>query len=313
MACLPERVLFRAKRARRGGGEPSRLVRRQQVLILVLVLTGAPDYAFGQMRGYRYDGNGNIVGVLDVASDPSNCGAVDNACQAAQSCFDGVCCGVQPCNGVCCASSAVCYANSCCAPQACNPYAVCGASDDQCGGQSTCGSPCASGQSCTGNLCYVVGTASSSEENNATGEISIVSGSKWPVEVSAQFIGSRGAFATAMTLSPDPVSAPPACPVNGGTPKCLLDTFTCSKCPADPNSQPGELSCWCSRPAPIVYKDIPPGDGLSFTSELLIDQDLDQRSDETRTSRSRIGPAGIGDRLARKRAVSPHLRQCVAL
>lgn len=270
------------------------VVKMRSACLCLLMLAASP--AFAQKVGYKHDNSGNLTDVLNLATDRNNCGDVGVACSSAQLCFDGTCCTQQLCAGACCSSSAVCFNNGCCTPQACNQFATCGTVNNGCGGATQCGAMCSSTDQCVGNLCFPTGTHSHTEENNATGELSIVAGSTFPVEIQGQFVSSKGAFASAMTLSPSPLNGNASwCPINGGTPGCLHDTSTCSVCPADPNAGVGELSCWCINPPPLLYKQIPAGGALSFTSELLIDQDRDGRSDDIRTSQSRIGPPGLGD------------------
>jgi hypothetical protein len=229
---------------------------------------------FGQSKGYRYDNGGNVVEVLPLGTN-ANCASVGDVCSVAQRCFSG----------------------HCCQPTTCQ-YATCDSIDDGCGQFISCGT-CASDMSCVGQQCFTQSNQSTAAENNATGELSILA-SKWDVEVQVQFVASKGAFASAMIMDPR-AAVQSQCPINGGVDDCVNDTFTCRGCPQDPNSGPGEISCWCVNPAPLVYNNIPAGGSMSFRSNLLIDKDLDQYSDVVRTSASRIGPPGAGDRTGEVR------------
>jgi hypothetical protein len=297
------------------------LGRRSTVLVLFALTLATTTFA--QKRGYKYDTGGNITGIVDVAADVNNCGTVGKTCLPGQSCYDEVCCAQPTCNGACCANSAatccngsccaapgVCFGTGptayCCAPKTnCNQWAACGTIDDGCGHPLNCGPACGTGELCTGNLCYVVGTSSHIEENNATGELSIVAG-KYDVEVLSQFVSSKGLFGGAMKLSPNPQNPAAAlCKIDNGLPNCLLYTFyECIFCPVDPNAQGGEISCWCINPIPLKYDNILAGKSLSFSSQLYIDKlPLNPppappavnftpygQSDEIRDSSSRIGP-----------------------
>jgi hypothetical protein len=263
-----------------------------RLCVLVILAFTFPLTSLAQKRGYKYDPSGNITAVIDVSNDVLNCGNVGTTCPPGQSCFDEVCCGVAPCNNVCCtASQTACFNNACCSPQVCNQWAACGTADNTCGGTATCAGSCLANQQCAGNQCFANAPASYSKENNATGEMSIIAG-PYDVEVLGQFVSSKAGYAAAMTLSPTPL-VPSACTIQGSNPNCLMDTLQCANCPTDPNAQPGELSCWCKNPKPLTYKNIPANQSLSFASQLLIDKDRDTRPDEIRTSRSRIGPPNI--------------------
>lgn len=225
--------------------------------------------AFGQSKGYRYDNGGNVVEILPLGTN-ANCASVGDICSGTQRCLNG----------------------HCCQPRTCQ-FSTCDLLDDGCGQQISCGS-CASSEACVGQQCFPQRAESSAAENNATGELSILAG-QYDVEVQVQFVSSKGAYASAMLMDPK-AAVSLVCPVNGGVDSCLNDTFTCQGCPQDPNAAAGEISCWCVSPPPIIYNNIPGGGSMSFRSNLLIDKDLDQTSDEVRSSSSRIGPPGTADR-----------------
>lgn len=108
----------------------------------------------------------------------SNCSGPGNACDARSRCSNFNCCRARGCE-----------------------FATCDDVDDGCGASIACG-VCSAADTCVGHQCFPVATQSTAAENNATGELSVIASNQYDVEVQAQFVTSKGAYASAMVMSP---------------------------------------------------------------------------------------------------------------
>jgi hypothetical protein len=246
-------------------------------LLLVCSTLASVGLAAGPKTGFRYNGSGALEEVRDVTSDVANCGTIGAACGAGQICCFGNCC------------TGTCNSDQCCGIPVCPAWGTCGVASLPCGNTTSCGT-CGSGQRCamSTNQCFEDRRSGYVVKNeNATNDLVVVAGSAFDMEVTGQFVSSKGAHATAMGLVP--VSPSASCNINGGFPGCPQYTLECASCPPDPNAGPHELSCSCNRGSSLTYSLIPKGTEQSFSSQLLIDKDRDRQRDSVRRSSSGAG------------------------
>jgi len=252
--------------------------------VLAGFLFAAGSSHAGGRRAYEHDATGNLKRVLDVTTDNANCGAIGTVCAGTSPCCDGTCC------------PGYCQAAGCCNPTTCAPYLTCGTQADGCGNTLTCGT-CPGGKKCAGQTCFFDQTTGHAEPDVANGSLTVLAG-QFDVEVSAQFVSSKGAYASALSFSPRAAVAS-TCGINGGLGDCVFYTAECAglggnKCPPDANAGPGEISCWCKPPRKMKFQNIAKGGVAAFSSSLFIDKNVDGTSEETRMSSARIGDANKG-------------------
>jgi hypothetical protein len=169
----------------------SNIYRRNRLVLtvagLATVIAAGIAYGAGVTTAYQYDETGNLLQVMDVSSDVSNCGGIGSVCAAPSNgyatCSAGTCgmacnvasntvCGTQcidlitstsncgACGHVCPAGPANSYptcTSSTCGFECSSPYTKCGtycvdtASDNgNCGG---CGILCSATQTCSSGVC----------------------------------------------------------------------------------------------------------------------------------------------------------------
>lgn len=127
-------------------------------------------------------------------------------------------------------------------------------------------------------------------------------GNNGSAEVHGYFGSSKGSYANAQEFL-SPTTSNFCSYINGGQASCLGYTGECSSkvssstaCGADPNGNPGEISCFCQDPSTLFgvadLGTVPPGNTLQIDTALLSDTDVDTKEDKRFFSEFSRNPQG---------------------
>ena len=159
----------------------------------------------------------------------------------------------------------------------------------------------ANAQTCTDTTAY----------EGSDGNLVVVANSCNDVKLRAHFLGSKGAYASALVF--DKPAGAAVCGIDKGTPSCLKYTGDCwagaaGGCGQDPNAYAGEISCYCHPPASMDLKSVLAGQTEIVQTRLLVDKDPRTRDTDFIRSSTWAANPNNGDYLRSYQVLPENVR-----